>query len=94
MQKQYFNNLHSKSITETKKFWMTITLPEKCPNTEFFFVVRIQPSMEKYGPEKLRIWTLFTQRQTPLFNENDRIIKDNKKVSHTFNSFMTEVPVI
>ena len=57
-------------------------------------MVRIQPSMEKYGPEKLRIWTLFRQRQTPLFNENDRIIKDNKKVSHTFNSFMTEVPVI
>ena len=31
-------------------------------NTERYGVIlRIQPNAGKYGPEKLRIWTLFTQ---------------------------------
>ena len=40
------------------------TLPEKCPNTEFFLVciflysVQIQENTDQ---KKLRIWTLFTQ---------------------------------
>ena len=35
------------------------TLREKCPKTEFF-LVRIQKNKDQ---KKLRIWTLFTQRQ-------------------------------
>ena len=47
-----------------------LTLREKCPNTEFFLVCILphsdylfvfSPNVGKYGPEKLRIWTLFTQ---------------------------------
>ena len=46
-----------------------ITLREKCPNTEFLLVLFLNteflyvfsPNAGKYGPEKLRIWTLFTQ---------------------------------
>ena len=33
---------------------------EKCPYSEFFWSV-FSPNAGKYGPEKLRIWTLFTQ---------------------------------
>ena len=36
---------------------VTITLREKCPNTEFF-LVRIQENTDQ---KKLRIWTLFMQ---------------------------------
>ena len=36
---------------------MTISLREKCPNTEFF-LVRIKENTDQ---EKLRIWTLFMQ---------------------------------
>ena len=35
-----------------------VALGEKCPNTEFFF----GPNKGKYGPKKLRIWTLFAHR--------------------------------
>ena len=43
---------------------VSLTLREKCPNTEFFLVpiflysVRIQENTDQ---KKLRIWTLFTQ---------------------------------
>ena len=44
----------------------SITLREKCPNTEFF-LVRILPypvqMRESTDQKKLRIWTLFTQCQ-------------------------------
>ena len=36
------------------------TLLEKCPNTEVFWSV-FRPNEGKYGPENIRIWTLFTQ---------------------------------
>ena len=35
-------------------------LRERCPYSEFFWSV-VSPNAGKYGPEKLRIWTLFTQ---------------------------------
>ena len=46
-----------------------LKLREKCPNTEFFWsvfshiwtVYGVSPNVGKYGPEKLRIWTIFTQ---------------------------------
>ena len=40
-----------------------ISLRENCPNKEFFLVQIsvFSPYAGKYGPEKLRIWTLFTQ---------------------------------
>ena len=46
------------AITDKKE--KTITLHEKCPYSEFFWSV-FSPNMGKYGPEKLRIRTLFTQ---------------------------------
>ena len=51
----------------------SITLRKKCPYWEFFWLAFFQirteygellcKSLEKYGLEKLRIWTLFTQCQ-------------------------------
>ena len=46
--KEYFNNLNFKSISDTKKFWMTIILSKKCPNTEFF-LVRTLPYLPENG---------------------------------------------
>ena len=39
------------------------TLHEKCPYSEFCRSV-FSPNMAKYGPEKIRIWTLFTHCHT------------------------------
>ena len=39
------------------KYYQTLALRKKCPNTEFFLVRIFQHSDQK----KLRIWTLFTQ---------------------------------
>ena len=50
-----------------------VTLREKCPNTMFFWslfsriwseygdLLVFSPNAGKYGPEKLCIWTIFTQ---------------------------------
>ena len=54
-----------------KRYFEVHTLPEKCPNTEFFWSVfsRIRTEYgeiivqmrENTDQKKLRIWTLFTQ---------------------------------
>ena len=50
-----------------KVFSRKMALPEKCPYSEFFWSVfshirtEFSPNAEKYGPEKLRIRTLFMQ---------------------------------
>ena len=45
-----------------------LTLREKCPYFELF-----SPNAEKYGPEQLRIRTLFTQREAYMkFNDMER----------------------
>ena len=39
-----------------------MSLHEKCPYSEFTQYLSVfSPNAEKYGPKKLRIWTLFTQ---------------------------------
>ena len=50
----------SVKIKKEKQTLKTLKLRKNCPNTEFFCSV-FSPNKEKYGPEKLRIWTLFTQ---------------------------------
>ena len=54
---------------EFSLFWITLeerdglSLREKCPNTEFFsgpYFPVFGLNTGKYGPEKLRFWTLFT----------------------------------
>ena len=42
------------------KIKLAFTLHEKCPYSEFFWSV-LSPNAGKYGPEKLRVRTLFTQ---------------------------------
>ena len=49
-------------------FYGTLSLREKCPNTELsghcfpvFGLNTQNPNAGKFGPEKLCIWTLFTQ---------------------------------
>ena len=37
-------------------------LRKKCPYSKFFWSV-FSPNAQKYGPENLRIWTLFAQRR-------------------------------
>ena len=44
-------------------------LREKCPYSEFFWFV-FTPNAGKYGPEKLRIRTLFTQWTFSFFKKN------------------------
>ena len=61
---QYFNNLNSKSITDTKKFWKTVKPP--CSNKN-------------------------KTANTINLHENNRIIKDNKKIPHTFNKYFTDL---
>ena len=41
-------------------FWSTFETAKKCRYSEFYWSV-FSPNAGKYGPEKLRIWTLFTQ---------------------------------
>ena len=60
IEKQYFKNLNSKDITDTKKFWVT---------------VKPQFSNES------------KTANTIILHKNLRIIKDNKKISHTLNKY-------
>ena len=59
---KYLNNLNSKSITGTKKFWKTVK-------------------------------SLFSNKSktanTIILNKSNRIIKDNKNISHTLNKYFT-----
>ena len=100
--REYFNDLNFKSISDTEKFWMTIILSKKCPNTEFFLVrtfpylTWIQKFTEKYEPEKTPYLNTFHAVSNPTF---PRTLKSwnnqrQKKVPHTFNMFMKEVPVL
>ena len=56
--------LNSKSITDTKKFWMTVKVP--------------------FSNKSKAVNTI-------IFHENHRIIKDNKKISHTLNKCFTNL---
>ena len=58
------------TFTLFRMYKSKFTLSEKCPYSEFFWSVFLRiwteylsilsPNAGKYGPEKLRIWTLFT----------------------------------
>ena len=61
---QYFNNLNSKSITGTRKFWKTM---------KPLFANKSKTS------------------NTIIIQENNRIIKDNSKISHTLNKYFTNL---
>ena len=62
--KQYFNNLNSKRIKDTKKFWKTV---------------------------KPLFSNISKTANTIILHENIRIIKHNKKVSHTLNKYLTNL---
>ena len=54
---------HHKNIYLFIYFFLRMILREKCPNTEIFsgpYFSVLSPNTGKYGPEKFRIWTLFT----------------------------------
>ena len=73
--------ISEKQLRFRQLVFSTTKLREKCPNTELFLVrifphsdwIRrytpylsvFSPNAEKYGPEKLCIWTLFTQYINP-----------------------------
>ena len=61
---QYFNNLSSKSLTDTKKF---------CKTVKPLFSNKIKPA------------------NTITLYENNKIIKDNKKISNALNKYFTNL---
>ena len=60
-----FRSVHWKDIF-TVTFFIRLALPEKCPYLEFFWST-LSFNRTKYGPEKLRIWTLFMQITGSIF---------------------------
>ena len=61
-----YQSIHKPS--EAKKVKISVSLLEKCPNTEFFsgpyfpaFELNAVRMRENTDQKKLRIWTLFTQ---------------------------------
>ena len=63
--RRYLSHRHERvNIQRLLQHWLTLALHEKCLYSKFFWSVFI-PKAGKYGPEKFRIRTLFTQCNSP-----------------------------